>query len=45
MTPKRLDFLIKYCFRRRRKALFTAHYNDAGAFLANLLAAVGGRAQ
>jgi NADPH:quinone reductase-like Zn-dependent oxidoreductase len=19
MTPKRLDFLIKYCFRRRRK--------------------------
>jgi hypothetical protein len=45
MTPKRLDLLIKYCFRRRRKASFTAHYKDAAAFLANLSAGVGGRAQ
>jgi hypothetical protein len=44
MTPKRLDFLIKHGFRRRREASFPAHYKDAASFLGNRWARVGERA-
>jgi hypothetical protein len=33
MTPQRLDFIIDDCFRHRRKAARSAHYQDIARFL------------
>jgi hypothetical protein len=33
MTPERLDFVINHCFRHRRKAALSAHYQDIARFL------------
>lgn len=33
MTPERLEFIIRHCFRLRRKASLSAHYIDIARFL------------
>jgi hypothetical protein len=45
MTPERLDFPVKPCLRRRRRASFAAHSKDAAPFLGNRLAGMGEAAQ